>query len=79
MPIQVPNEWQDHIDDVKASPGTVVVVGAIDVGKTTFCALLASQGVEAGIPTAVVDADMGQSEIGPPTTIGQESRTNPWL
>ena len=55
---------------MRTSPGTVVVVGAVDVGKTTFCALLANQAVEAGIPSAVVDADMGQSEIGPPTTIG---------
>lgn len=70
MSIQLPNEWAKHLDSLKSSPGTVVVVGAIDVGKTTFCALLANQGIEAGIPTAVVDADMGQSEIGPPTTIG---------
>ena len=47
-----------------------VVVGAVDTGKTSLCALLASRGLEAGIPTAVVDGDMGQSEIGPPTTVG---------
>ena len=70
MPLRVPNEWQRHIDEMKASPGTVVMIGSVDVGKTTFCALLANQATEAGIPTAVVDADMGQSEIGPPTTIG---------
>lgn len=70
MPLQLPKEWQSHIDDIAANPGTAVVIGAIDVGKTTFCALLANQGIEAGVPTAVIDADMGQSEIGPPATIG---------
>ena len=78
MPLQIPKEWQSHIDDITGFPGTVVVVGAIDVGKTTFCALLANQGIEAGIPTAVVDADMGQSEIGPPTTIGMGLAESPF-
>lgn len=70
MTLHLPDEWRSHIDDIIASPGIVVVVGDVDVGKSTFCSLLANSGLEAGISTAVVDADMGQSEIGPPTTIG---------
>ena len=70
MPVHEPDEWREHIDAVISSPGVVAVVGDVDVGKSTFCALLANRGLQAGIPTAVIDADMGQSEIGPPTTIG---------
>lgn len=70
MTLHLPDEWQSHIDDITSSPGIVVVVGDVDVGKSTFCCLLANKGFEAGISTAVVDGDMGQSEIGPPTTIG---------
>jgi polynucleotide 5'-hydroxyl-kinase GRC3/NOL9 len=47
-----------------------MVIGAADTGKTRFCANLANRAIEAGIPTAIVDADIGQSEIGSPGTIG---------
>lgn len=70
MTLHLPNEWQSHIEDITSNPGVVVVVGDTDVGKTGFCTLLANQGLAAGIPTAIVDGDTGQSEIGPPTTIG---------
>ncbi len=70
MPLQTPGEWMPHIEEIIASGGVIVVVGAADVGKTSLCAILANRSHEAGIPTAVVDADMGQSEIGPPTTFG---------
>lgn len=46
-----------------------LVLGPSDTGKTSLTTLLAAALAEQG-PTAVVDADLGQSEIGPPTTIG---------
>ena len=70
MSLRPPDEWKPHVDDILSSPGITVVVGAVDTGKTSFCTLLANRAVESGIPTAVVDGDVGQSEIGPPTTVG---------
>lgn len=70
MPFQTLAEWESHIEEIVSSPGVIVVVGAADAGKTSFCTILANRSHEAGVPTAVVDADMGQSEIGPPTTLG---------
>jgi polynucleotide 5'-hydroxyl-kinase GRC3/NOL9 len=70
MVLQILDAWKPHFDDLLSSPGTTVVVGGADTGKTSFCTLLANRAVGAGIPTAVVDGDMGQSEIGPPTTVG---------
>lgn len=70
MALQLPDEWRPHMEAIISSPGMTVVVGGVDTGKTSFCTMLANQGVEAGVPTAVVDGDMGQSEIGPPTTVG---------
>lgn len=46
------------------------MVGPVDVGKTTRATHLANAAVRAGRRTAVVDADTGQSDIGPPTTVG---------
>jgi polynucleotide 5'-hydroxyl-kinase GRC3/NOL9 len=51
-------------------PGRVFVIGGVDSGKTTFAARLAKAGLEAGHVVALVDADLGQSTIGPPTTVG---------
>jgi polynucleotide 5'-hydroxyl-kinase GRC3/NOL9 len=54
-----------------------VIVGAGDTGKTTLAAQLASALAARGARVAVVDADVGQSEIGPPTTVGLGSVTRP--
>lgn len=63
-------EWEADIARIVAKPGTVVVLGGLDVGKTRFCAELANAALEAGLSTAIVDTDVGQSEIGLPGTIG---------
>lgn len=67
---EVPDEWKSHLEQIISSPGVVIVVGDIDTGKTFLCSHLANYGLNSGIDTAVVDGDMGQSEIGPPTTVG---------
>ncbi|MDQ4124203.1 MAG: hypothetical protein M3134_01190 [Actinomycetota bacterium] len=52
------------------NPGVVFLLGGIDTGKTTFGVELVRRAVAAGIPSAIVDADVVQSTIGPPTTVG---------
>jgi len=47
-----------------------MVIGESDVGKTTLVTALAKELARRKRSVAVVDADLGQSEIGPPTTIG---------
>ena len=51
----------------------VLVIGATDVGKSTFCRFLVDSAVDRGLKTVFVDTDVGQSQIGPPTTIGMKS------
>ncbi len=63
-------QWQHILDEVIANSGVVMVLGAVDTGKTHFCVRLCNALRQANIPTAVVDADVGQSEIGAPGTIG---------
>lgn len=66
----LPPDWQQAIEEIVSSPGAVMVVGEGDVGKTSFCLSLANLGVERGLRVGVVDADVGQSHIGPPAAIG---------
>lgn len=48
----------------------MLVIGAADAGKTTFTAWLANHLRQRGHDVGIVDADVGQSEIGPPATVG---------
>jgi len=62
--------WQPAIDHILEGGGRVLVIGGVDTGKTTFCVQLVNAAVDRGMSIAVVDADIGQSEIGPPGCVG---------
>jgi polynucleotide 5'-hydroxyl-kinase GRC3/NOL9 len=53
-----------------AAARVALVIGETDAGKTSFTTLLAATLLDRGHSVAVVDADLGQSDIGPPTTVG---------
>ena len=55
----------------------ILVIGETDTGKTSFTTSLANALLARGLSVAVVDADLGQSDIGPPTTIGLGRLTPP--
>ncbi len=56
--------------------GTCLILGAADTGKTTLAAALAKRLAERS-PVGIVDADIGQSHIGPPATVGWALVDNP--
>jgi polynucleotide 5'-hydroxyl-kinase GRC3/NOL9 len=55
---------------VVESGGMAVALGGLDSGKSTFCKMCAAVGARLGKPVAYLDTDVGQSTVGPPTTIG---------
>ena len=63
-------EWREAAELFADSPGRAVVIGAVDTGKTTFCAELLRSAAEGGGTAALIDCDVGQSTLGPPATIG---------
>ncbi|MEW6095411.1 MAG: Clp1/GlmU family protein [bacterium] len=68
--MEILDEWIEVKDKVFESDLKVVfILGEVDTGKTTFVKWLANQGVETKT-IGIIDADVGQSDIGPPTTIG---------
>jgi polynucleotide 5'-hydroxyl-kinase GRC3/NOL9 len=60
---------QQLIDSGSVSSGVCLILGASDTGKTTLAASLAKHAAYSR-PVAIVDADIGQSHIGPPATVG---------
>ena len=70
---QVNPDWRKLASQVVKPQQIVLVIGATDAGKSTFCRFLADFALAKGFKVACVDADVGQSQIGPPTTIGVKS------
>src|SRR5438874_11212593 len=56
--------------EAAARARVTLILGTSDTGKTSLTARLAAALAARGERVAVVDADVGQSEIGPPTTVG---------
>ena len=67
----VPQQWWDAIDALERSEKPVVapIVGGTDTGKTTMTTFLGNTLLKKKVKVAVVDADVGQSDIGPPCSI----------
>jgi polynucleotide 5'-hydroxyl-kinase GRC3/NOL9 len=64
-----PPEWALALERAQTVQ-TILFLGATDTGKTTFLTWLANALHAQGRRVSIVDADVGQSSVGPPTTIG---------
>ncbi|MFN4045717.1 MAG: Clp1/GlmU family protein, partial [Acidilobaceae archaeon] len=67
------DEWVDVADSIVSScsrPCTVMVLGPVDAGKSSFAALLANRSLASGLRPAIIDADVGQADVGPPGFVG---------
>jgi len=75
----IPISWIEAADQVlgREKPVTVMVVGGVDSGKTSFSAYLANRALKERRSVALIDADLGQSDVGPPSTIGSCRLTKP--
>ena len=70
--LQLPPEWQEAGDQIVRQSQQTMVLGAPDSGKSTFSLWAAMECLKSGRKVAYIDSDMGQSHVGPPTTIGLE-------
>jgi len=64
--LHIPPEWRESAEEVVSQGGPAMVIGAPGSGKTTFCLYLAGSFCRRGKRVAWIDADPGQSFIGPP-------------
>ncbi|MEM0057437.1 MAG: Clp1/GlmU family protein [Candidatus Bathyarchaeia archaeon] len=68
----IPPSWEEAYKELAAlekRPATALVLGNVDSGKTSFCTYLTNKLLGSGCKIAVLDGDLGQSDIGPPCTI----------
>ncbi len=65
----VPIAWNEAAHVLKRQRGVCVIIGDVDSGKSSLCTFLANKCLEETGKIGIVDADVGQADIGPPTTI----------
>jgi polynucleotide 5'-hydroxyl-kinase GRC3/NOL9 len=68
--LEILPEWEAPAQQFLTSGGPVMVLGAPDTGKSTLSRYLLYRAFTAGLPAALVDLDVGQSHLGPPTALG---------
>lgn len=75
----IPQSWESASKEILShkKPVKVMVMGDVDSGKTSFCTYLLNLALKKGWKTAIIDGDLGQSDIGPPSTIGFSHVTAP--
>jgi polynucleotide 5'-kinase involved in rRNA processing len=70
-------QHDDAIESLRSHPGRIFILGGFDCGKTTFAHRLALASLDSGHAVAIVDADIAQSTIGPPATVGLKIVNSP--
>ena len=70
MEISAPKEWFGLLDVLGEEKGIAILLGASDTGKSTLAKFLMPHLCQRGLKVGLVDADIGQSFLGPPATIG---------
>jgi polynucleotide 5'-hydroxyl-kinase GRC3/NOL9 len=68
----IPPSWDKAYEELAAiqtKPVTAIVLGTVDSGKTSFCTYLVNRLLNEKHKVAILDGDLGQSDIGPPCTL----------
>lgn len=67
----IPREWHKLIQKINNnSLKKIIVLGEMDTGKSFFITYMANKLIQLNKKVGVIDSDLGQSDIGPPGTIG---------
>jgi len=67
----IPNSWREAARELLNSRKfKALVIGDIDVGKSSFTLYISNILSSNNLKVGIIDSDIGQSDIGPPGTIG---------
>jgi polynucleotide 5'-hydroxyl-kinase GRC3/NOL9 len=76
----IPAVWAKSFEELlrlQDKPVTVMVLGSVDSGKTSFCTYLTNRLLREKQRVAILDGDLGQSDVGPPCTVAYTFATKP--
>ncbi len=67
----IPDDWSKVVDYlISKKINALIIFGEVDTGKTFFSTYLTNKLISNNIIPSVLDCDTGQSDIGPPSTLG---------
>ncbi|MEW6765729.1 MAG: Clp1/GlmU family protein [Pseudomonadota bacterium] len=68
--LDIPGPWKRSAEQILGSGWhRILVVGASDRGKSSYCNVLVNALLREGRRVSFVDADIGQKDVGPPATV----------
>jgi polynucleotide 5'-hydroxyl-kinase GRC3/NOL9 len=76
----IPQSWIEAYEQLlnfQSKPVIAMVLGTVDSGKTSFCTYLTNRLLQEKQKVAILDGDLGQSDIGPPCTVAYTFLTKP--
>jgi len=76
----IPQSWSEALKvlrDFKKKPVIAMILGKVDSGKTSFCTYLINKLISEKLKVAILDGDLGQSDIGPPCTVAYAFAAKP--
>lgn len=76
----IPSSWTElaqELLNLQIRPATAMIFGTADAGKTSFCTFLINRLLREKRKIAALDGDLGQSDIGPPSTVAYTFVTKP--
>jgi polynucleotide 5'-hydroxyl-kinase GRC3/NOL9 len=62
--------YEETIELAATRRGLTLLLGGLDTGKSIMAQRIVAAGIDSGLLVGLVDADVGQSCVGPPTTVG---------
>jgi polynucleotide 5'-hydroxyl-kinase GRC3/NOL9 len=73
--LHVPPEWAEAAEHIcRDAPARVLVIGARDTGKSTFCRFLCDAATQLDRRSALLDTDVGQKTVGTPACVTMRDR-----
>ncbi|MEM0044006.1 MAG: Clp1/GlmU family protein [Sulfolobales archaeon] len=72
-------EWIKTAQEIIDKNSRIIVVGPVESGKSSLTTLLANTAIARGLKTCVIDADIGQQDIGPPGFISMTCPREPFV
>lgn len=76
----IPSSWVKSFEELlnlQNKPATAMVLGTVDSGKTSFNTYLINRLLREKKKVAILDGDLGQSDVGPPCTVAYTFVTKP--
>jgi polynucleotide 5'-hydroxyl-kinase GRC3/NOL9 len=76
----IPKSWFEAANTFqKSNNKKLLIIGSTDTGKSTLCTFLVNHILKFKQNVALLDADIGQSDLGPPGTLGLSVINKPYI